>query len=72
MYGDPVYGENFFDREEILSLLERRLISKDGVDYFALASNLGWDAEGEPILFGVGFAQQTSPGDGRLSHRHFR
>jgi len=27
MYGDPVYGEDFFDREEILSLLERRLIS---------------------------------------------
>ena len=27
MYGDPVYGEDFFDREETLSLLERRTIS---------------------------------------------
>lgn len=27
MYGDPVYGKDFFDREEILSLLERRVVS---------------------------------------------
>jgi len=27
MYGDPVYGEDFFDREETLSLLERRTVS---------------------------------------------
>jgi AAA+ ATPase superfamily predicted ATPase/predicted transcriptional regulator len=27
MYGDPVYGEDFFDREEILSLLHRRAAS---------------------------------------------
>jgi len=31
MYGDPVYGEDFFDRQEILLLLNRRLASfKDG------------------------------------------
>jgi len=27
MYGDPVYGEDFFDRDEILSLLQRRMAS---------------------------------------------
>ncbi len=27
MYGDPVYGEDFFDRDEILSLLQRRMDS---------------------------------------------
>ena len=27
MYGDPVYGEDFFDRDETLSLLQRRMAS---------------------------------------------
>jgi len=27
MYGDPVYGEDFFDRDEILALLKRRMDS---------------------------------------------
>lgn len=27
MYGDPVYGEDFFDGDETLSLLQRRMAS---------------------------------------------